>query len=538
MPLSRSPRHRIGWLAVLGIVAGGVLLRLWHLDQRSLWFDEAFTWRLIQFPLSEMLQRDARDTSPPLYYAFLKGWVAVCGDSLVSLRLPSVLFAGLAVLGVFFLVRDSFGEHGPELPGRALLASALVAVSVFQVRYAWEARAYALGTALLAWSSWALWRAVCRPESRWLDWMLYGVLALLFAYTHPYALFSLAGQAAFVAGWLLVSADWDLLAVLRTVAFRRGALTAVLVVAGWLPWLPAFLYQRAQVQADYWAAPIDRWSLPRIAWEMFTGPPHSPQPEPTRPADFLFLFDVCVVILLGVWRKARTGDWLLLCTAVVPFALSVLASEMGTRTLALRYFLFAHLSFLMVAAVLIWRIPLNPARWLAGGVAVAASLAVTWPFVSQVRLEAAPGMRGAVAYLRRERAPEERIVACSPLWYQPLCYHARGQHGIYLIDSGEPLPHFLGTAVIVPEDFLSPSDVARDHCVWAVNGESGCWGTLRVPLPEGWKVTRRERFPEALDLGTIVVERYERVGLVATPLDRVNLAPPVGGPASNKRSTP
>src|SRR5207302_5308368 len=128
--------------------------------------------------------------------------------------------------------------------------------------------------------------------------------------------------AAFVAGWLLVQSDWNLIAVARAPGFRRGVLTAVLVGAAWLPWLPVFLYQRAQVQANYWAGPIDRWSLTRIAWGMFAGPPNAPQPEPPLPSELLIVFDVCVLVVLGTWRKARAGEWLLLCTAVVPFALS------------------------------------------------------------------------------------------------------------------------------------------------------------------------------------------------------------------------
>jgi hypothetical protein len=531
-------RRCLVWPVLLVIVAGGMLLRLWHLNQRSLWFDEAFSWRLIQFPLPEMLWRAGHDNNPPLYYILLQAWVSLCGDSLFFLRLPSVLLGAAAILGVFFLVRVAFNDQGFDRDGRALLASALVAVSVFQVRYAWEARAYALGTALAAWSSWALWRALCRPESCWRDWVLYGLLALLFAYTHPYALFSLASQGAFVAGWLLVQADWNLIAVARAPGFRRGVLTAVFVGAAWLPWLPAFLNQRAQVQANYWAGPIDRWSLTRIVWGMFAGPPNAPQPEPPLPSELLIVFDVCVLVVLGAWRKARAGEWLLLCMAVVPFALSVLASEMGTRTLSLRYFIFAHLSLLTLGAVLLWRIPWIAARWLAGGVAVAAALVVTLSFVAKVRLEATPGMQGAVAYLTRERRQEEIIVACSPLWYQPLRYHARGQGGVYLIDTGESLPHYLGTAVIVPEDFLSQTDLARGKCVWAVNGEGGCWGELRVRLPKGWKVTCRKHFAEALDLGTIVVERYERADVMVPTSGGAALPSTSRGTTSHKRSEP
>src|SRR5438045_2044407 len=120
---------RTGWGLVLAVVLAGLLLRLWNVGERSLWFDEAFAWRLTQFPFVEMLQRVSRDNSPPLYNVVLHGWVALCGDSVVALRLPSVLFGTLAVVAVFLLVRDAFAEQTEAVPGRALLAAALVASS-------------------------------------------------------------------------------------------------------------------------------------------------------------------------------------------------------------------------------------------------------------------------------------------------------------------------------------------------------------------------------------------------------------------------
>ena len=61
-PLSR----RTVTLLLALVVIIGVGLRSFELTARSLWFDEAFSWRLIQFPLAEMITRDAADVHPPL----------------------------------------------------------------------------------------------------------------------------------------------------------------------------------------------------------------------------------------------------------------------------------------------------------------------------------------------------------------------------------------------------------------------------------------------------------------------------------------
>src|SRR3989338_11107154 len=81
-------RQTAGLLGV--IVLLGVALRSYHLGARGLWFDEAFSWRLIQFPLPELPTRAAADVHPPLYYILLKLWASIFDTSLLSLRLFSV----------------------------------------------------------------------------------------------------------------------------------------------------------------------------------------------------------------------------------------------------------------------------------------------------------------------------------------------------------------------------------------------------------------------------------------------------------------
>jgi mannosyltransferase len=136
--------------AVLGVVLlAAVVLRCRGLAERSLWFDEAFTWRLVSFSWTEMCERIPRDNSPPLYFLLLKAWMALLGDTPTALRSLSVVLGGATVCGTWLFVREAFGRsaRGKEV---TLLAAALVALSVFQVRYGWEARPYALGTALAA----------------------------------------------------------------------------------------------------------------------------------------------------------------------------------------------------------------------------------------------------------------------------------------------------------------------------------------------------------------------------------------------------
>jgi mannosyltransferase len=211
------------------------------------------------------------DNSPPLYYLLLKVWMGLFGDTPLALRSLSVLLGGATVFGAWLFAREAFGRssRGKEI---ALLAAALVALSVFQIRYAWEVRPYALGTALAALSSWALFRALHAPRRAVQPWLLYASLALLLLYTHNYALFSVAAQGLFTLGYLLVGADWDLRRLAGSPTCRGALLAGSIVAAGWLPWMPVFLRPRAQVQAAFWTPAVNADAVARICFQMLAEP--------------------------------------------------------------------------------------------------------------------------------------------------------------------------------------------------------------------------------------------------------------------------
>src|SRR5262245_15993436 len=157
-----------------------------------------------------MCVRITHDNSPPLYYFVLKLWTALVGSSPFALRFLSVLFGAVTVWAMYCFASVALGASDSErhatnsdAGGIALLVALLVGLSVFQIRWAWEVRMYTLGTALMALSSWLLFRALKSEQHLIRDWLLYGFTTLLFAYTHYYALFSIAAQALFLAGFLL-----------------------------------------------------------------------------------------------------------------------------------------------------------------------------------------------------------------------------------------------------------------------------------------------------------------------------------------------
>lgn len=110
-PLSDS---RCVLLVLLAIILGGLAVRTYQLSARSLWFDEAFAWRLVQFPFAEMIQRIGQDNHPPLYFILLKGWAAVFGESAFALRSLSVVFGVLTILGAYLFAVEAFGNTAKD----------------------------------------------------------------------------------------------------------------------------------------------------------------------------------------------------------------------------------------------------------------------------------------------------------------------------------------------------------------------------------------------------------------------------------------
>lgn len=84
-----------------GPAAFSLLLGLWGITREdSMWRDEAATWQVAHRSIPEMWHLlDTAEVVHGLYYLFAHGIFAVFGDSLLALRLPSVLaMAGAAAV--------------------------------------------------------------------------------------------------------------------------------------------------------------------------------------------------------------------------------------------------------------------------------------------------------------------------------------------------------------------------------------------------------------------------------------------------------
>ena len=143
-----SRSFQAGWLWLA--LAAALVLRLWRLDA-ALWYDEAFSGWLAQLPLNQLLQATLGDVHPPGYYLVLWAVTRLAGHGEWALRLTSLL-AGLGLVVLVWRLGRALSLN----PGAVTLATAITALSPFQIYYSQEARAYALLTLAVALAAYAL----------------------------------------------------------------------------------------------------------------------------------------------------------------------------------------------------------------------------------------------------------------------------------------------------------------------------------------------------------------------------------------------
>ncbi|MDD5729519.1 MAG: glycosyltransferase family 39 protein [Candidatus Omnitrophica bacterium] len=128
-------------LILFSIILLSLALRVYKLDSKVIWYDEAdsvasATRELTFFQDKEVVYK-------PLYFLLLKAWIGVFGVSAVCLRFLSVILGVLSVFFMYLLCKEVF-----EKEGIALLSSFFLAISPFQVYQSQQVRQFTLLTLL------------------------------------------------------------------------------------------------------------------------------------------------------------------------------------------------------------------------------------------------------------------------------------------------------------------------------------------------------------------------------------------------------
>jgi mannosyltransferase len=508
MSLNRRSWKQFTPWALTGILVLALGLRLLHLTDRSLWFDEAFSWRLLQFPFREFLTRAAADVHPVLYYILLRWWAELLAQvgidlSLFWLRFPSVLLSVGTVAAVAWAGRVLFRSWWA-----GLAAALLTAVNGFHIQYAWEARMYALGTLLLALAFGLLLHCSRERVRSWAWWyaLTGGAVIGALLHTHYYTLFSVAALGLFTILFLIV----------RTVQTRGRTLgqpftygmLGMLLFGGvlFLPWVPVLLAQIARVESAFWIPALTRWSIANTMFRLLAGG----VTEPSHLQAIIASLAVGVVLGVSLLRGRTRSDLLLVLSCIIPFLASWWVSQ-RTSVYQDRYFVFASVPLMLLLGRTLSFLPakLRTAVLL---VAVVASLGADVDMFRDLDLPHRPGAHAAADFLEEHAKPGEPILVSSSFAYFPMAFHLstgtnREPPKLYS-DTGQ-LGHFSGGPILTSNDLVGPGVFTSADRVWVVDTTGFSAPALAVPAPYrlGQEASFRELFPYQ---GEIIVREYRK----------------------------
>ncbi len=419
-PSQGFARTRWLLLALLLLATG---LRFYDLTAQSFWNDEGNTARLVERPLSLIIEGAAGDIHPPGYYVLLHGWRALTGESEFALRGFSALCGVLTVAVTASVARRAGGRWA------ALGAALFVAVHPLAVYYGQEARMYALLGLVSVLTLWAASRSISTSPARWIIRLTLCIaLGLYTQYTYILALASL--NAAFGLRWLLDFANgrrrWRTLGVWMVAHALAGVLFA--------PWAPIAL------RASGWRPPdlTSEAAAPALARTLVAGV--------TLPREALSWWmwgaplSVLLLLALVVVAKSLNVLWRSTDPRPVSEAPAALSMALLPALLIAGFGLYrpAYLKFLMMSVGplgVTLALPLRNARlrWIGLGLLLALlpTQGVALYHLYDDPTYARDDYRGIAARIAEQARPDDAVILSAPNQWEVFTYYYRGPMAVY-----------------------------------------------------------------------------------------------------------
>ena len=258
--------------------AGGLVTGGYHVGVPPLWRDEAATRAIAGRSVGQILATMPHDDVVHCaYYLVMHFVIRLFGSSDGALRLPSVLAMAVACAFTALIARRLCRSPRLGAAGRLLAASTGVTAGLVfallpaTIRYAQEARSYAIVTMMATVATYLLLRAIDDGRRRW--WACYGAAACLTG------LFNVFGLLLLVAHGLTLLATAERGPGRRPLRDALGWLIACVVAVELV--LPVMIMAYGQRDALSWmssSAPVSRdlvalthrWAgSPGLAWPVF-----------------------------------------------------------------------------------------------------------------------------------------------------------------------------------------------------------------------------------------------------------------------------
>ncbi|MBI2865620.1 MAG: glycosyltransferase family 39 protein [Chloroflexi bacterium] len=300
--------------ALLLVLLGSFAVRGFRLGTQSLWFDEGYSLHLAGLDWLSLVRVTATDIHPPLYYALLKVWVWLVGNTEFALRYLSLLFGVLMVPANYALASRLFGRR------IAGVAAVLAAFSPLYVYYSQELRMYTLLGLSSLLALYFFTKALATQQKKyWVAYVLFMTAAL---YSHLYAALVFVVLCLALIGFSLPNRRGERRAqrapapTIKTplAGPRSGLLSQVAVVLLFLPWAPTALDKVANYSSPAGGSGVG-WILEQVAIVFSLGHsvlgittfPGHPSYEADRSLALLLSLPLLALVVLGAIAMLAGG---------------------------------------------------------------------------------------------------------------------------------------------------------------------------------------------------------------------------------------
>jgi uncharacterized membrane protein len=358
------------WLIslLIAVIFLGIGFRFFQLDRKLYWHDEAYTSlraagftrqeidkelfqnRILPAPELQKYQQikpgsTATDTinslaledpqHPPLYFLMARWWMQQFGSSLTASRSLPALLSLLSLPLIYALAQELFASNSASL-----LATALLALSPFDILFAQTARQYSLLTVTVIGSSWLLLRAI-RLQS-WYNWVWYSLAIALGFYTHPFFSLTLIAQAVFVIFYWLFVTRKEVQGHIINSQFFLAVTAGLILYAPWIYVLATNL-SRASATTDWTRVSPGGLYLAKLWALSFTAIFFDLDFGFDSIGTYLLRLPFVLLIFAAIYQicyRTHTATWLFVLTSIfVPFIVLALPDIIigGKRSAVSRY---------------------------------------------------------------------------------------------------------------------------------------------------------------------------------------------------------
>lgn len=170
------------------ILAMGAFLRFYNINSRGLWYDETCSLSFTGYDWKDILTH--RYMTRPVYFIILKLWVGLFGSGEFVARFPSIIFGTASILFIYKIAKLLFNKNV------GMLSAFIFSISPFQIYYSRELRNYSLFLLLALFSMLVFIKILNKGKS--ILYFLYVLISILLVYTHPFGLYIILSQAAYL----------------------------------------------------------------------------------------------------------------------------------------------------------------------------------------------------------------------------------------------------------------------------------------------------------------------------------------------------